>query len=90
MNNSAASNDAAPSTPKLGGAERRAAEKELSAIDRRLTKLAALIHTAHERIASHDQNDFAGLGGLTAALEEHEAEVARLEDRWLQLGELLA
>ena len=90
MNNAAASNDAAPSAPKLGGAERRAAEKELSAIDRRLTKLAALIHTAHERIAAHDQNDFAGLGGLTAALEEHEAEVARLEDRWLQLGELLA
>ena len=88
--NSSDSKEAAPSTPKLGGAERRTAEKELSAIDRRLTKLAALIHTAHERIATHDQNDYAGLGGLSAALEEYEAEVAKLEDRWLKLGELLA
>ena len=75
---------------KLAGAERRNAEKELSAIDRRLVKLATEIRTSHERIAAHDQGDYAGLGGLTAELEGHEAEVARLEDRWLELGELLA
>ncbi len=74
----------------LAGAERRNAEKELSAIDRRLVKLAAEIHTSHQRIAAHDQSDYAGIGGLTAELESHEAEVARLEDRWLELSELLA
>ncbi|NLA09232.1 MAG: ABC-F family ATP-binding cassette domain-containing protein, partial [Microbacteriaceae bacterium] len=80
---------AAAAQPALAGAERRAAEKELSAIDRRLVKLADEIRASHERIAAHDQSDYTGLGGLTAELEAREAEVARLEDRWLELGELL-
>ena len=84
-----ASGAAQAAPPALAGAERRAAEKELSAIDRRLGKLADEIRACHERIAAHDQSDYTGLGGLTAELEAHETEVARLEDRWLELGELL-
>jgi len=84
-----AAGDAPAAPPALAGAERRTAEKELSAIDRRLVKLADEIRACHERIAAHDQSDYTGLGGLSAELEAHEAEVARLEDRWLELGELL-
>jgi ABC-type multidrug transport system ATPase subunit len=81
--------DATPAVPALTGAERRNAEKELAAADRKLAKLATEISAAHERLAAHDQSDYAGLGALTDALRELEASVADLETRWLELSEHL-
>lgn len=78
-----------PSAPALGGAERRALEKEQSAIDRRLEKLATAIRATHDRFAAHDQNDYEGLGRLQAELAALEAETEQLESRWLEIGEQL-
>jgi ATPase subunit of ABC transporter with duplicated ATPase domains len=73
--------------PALTGADLRNAEKEVSAIDRKITKLQAEIVTAHEALATHDQSDFTGLGELTALAAKLADEVATLEARWLLLSE---
>ncbi|TAM66030.1 MAG: ABC transporter ATP-binding protein [Microbacteriaceae bacterium] len=73
----------------LVGAQRRSAEKELASIDRKLSKLATQITTAHERLAEHNQSDYEGLGALTDALRDLERAVADLETRWLELSEAL-
>ena len=73
----------------LTGADRRNAEKELSAIDRKLVKTQSEIAAAHERLAEHDQSDYAGVGRLSQELQDKEASVADLETRWLELSELL-
>ncbi|NHI17371.1 ABC-F family ATP-binding cassette domain-containing protein [Microbacterium excoecariae] len=75
--------------PGLSGAERRAAEKELSAIDRKLANLRADAARIHDRMAAHDQEDFVGLGALNDDLRAIGAEVDALEERWLELGEAL-
>ena len=71
----------------LSGAELRAAQKELTAIERRLEKLAGQIDTAHQRLAEHDQGDYEGLQRLTGSLRELEGEVTELEERWMELSE---
>lgn len=73
--------------PALTGADLRNAEKEVSAIDRKITKLQAEILTAHEALATHDQSDFTGLGELTDLAAKLANEVATLEARWLLLSE---
>ncbi|OXE34976.1 MAG: hypothetical protein CGW95_16690, partial [Phenylobacterium zucineum] len=55
---------------KLTGAELRAAEKNLARVERALEKLAQDEERLHERMATHDQSDYAGL----AALVEEQAE----------------
>jgi predicted nucleic acid-binding Zn-ribbon protein len=79
----------AAAAPALAGAERRAAEKELSSIDRRLEKLQSQIAEQHERLARHDQSDYVGLGTLGDELAGLEASVAELETRWLEVSEAL-
>ncbi|ROS25219.1 ATPase subunit of ABC transporter with duplicated ATPase domains [Rathayibacter sp. PhB127] len=79
----------APAPSGLGGAERRTAEKEVSAIDRRLHKLTQLSAAVHEKMATHDPDDYDGILGLNAKLREHQDEAAGLELRWLELSELL-
>ncbi|MFO0930988.1 MAG: ABC transporter C-terminal domain-containing protein, partial [Gemmataceae bacterium] len=78
---------AAGSSGGLSGAELRAAQKELTAIERRLEKLSGQIDTAHQRLAEHDQGDYEGLQRLTGSLRELEGEVTELEDRWMELSE---
>ncbi|NYG99320.1 ABC-F family ATP-binding cassette domain-containing protein [Schumannella luteola] len=73
----------------LAGAERRAAEKELSAITRRLAKVDELVRAQHTAFAEHDQSDYEGLGTLQAQLATLESEAAELEERWLELSEQL-
>ncbi|MGR2753902.1 ABC-F family ATP-binding cassette domain-containing protein [Agromyces arachidis] len=80
---------AAAPGPALAGADRRAAEKELSSIDRRLEKLQAQIAEQHERLARHDQSDYVGLGALGDELRALEGAVADLETRWLEVSEQL-
>lgn len=75
--------------PALTGAALRAAEKELSALDRRLGKVSDQVAAKHEELARHDQSDYVGLGRLTEELRALEGEVADLETRWLELSEQL-
>jgi ATPase subunit of ABC transporter with duplicated ATPase domains len=73
----------------LGGAERRAAEKELSSYTRKLEKLDVQIRNLHADLARHDQGDYEGLGTLTAQLRELEAAVDEAETNWIELSERL-
>lgn len=86
---SAPAASAASVSTALTGAERRAAEKELSAIDRKITKLGTQIAGTHEKLAAHDQSDYEGLGVLSGQLREQENELSELETRWLELSEQL-
>ncbi|WP_061960915.1 ABC-F family ATP-binding cassette domain-containing protein [Demequina flava] len=72
-----------------GGAERRALEKELSAVERRMKRLERDAVKIHDQMAAHDQSDYETLGSFTAKLREFEAETAELEERWLELSEEL-
>ncbi len=80
---------AAPAAPALSGAERRAAEKELASIERRIEKLTAQTDALHVQLAEHDMSDYEGLAARNAELMAVHADVEQLEHRWLELGELL-
>ena len=79
----------APEKQGLGGSEKRAAEKELSSIERRLEKVAASVARVHDRMAAHDQGDIDGLRQLNDDLRALTDENDSLEERWLELGEQL-
>ncbi|KHO24298.1 ABC transporter ATP-binding protein [Mycolicibacterium setense] len=71
----------------LSGADLRAAQKELSALERRLEKLQQQINRSRTAMADHDQSDFEGLAVKVAAIRALEDEVAEVEERWFELGE---
>lgn len=73
----------------LSGAELRAAQKDLAAVERRLTRLAEQIEAKHHELAAHDQADHVGLATLTGELRALEDEVAEQEGRWLELSEVV-
>jgi ATPase subunit of ABC transporter with duplicated ATPase domains len=75
--------------PKADAADRRALTKELQAVERRMSRLAADIAKLHERMATHDQGDYAGVGRLAEELRALESENVELEERWLELSEQL-
>jgi ATPase subunit of ABC transporter with duplicated ATPase domains len=79
----------APAPAGLQGAERRVAEKELAAVERRMAKLQEQIDADRTALAEHDQSDYVGLGEKMAAIGALETELLTLEDRWLELGEQL-
>ncbi|WP_349864025.1 ABC-F family ATP-binding cassette domain-containing protein [Leifsonia sp. WHRI 6310E] len=83
---SAATGSAAPA---LGGADLRAAQKEVSALERRLGKLQQQIDKARTALADHDQADYVGLGAKMEAISAQEREVEELETRWFELTEAL-
>lgn len=78
-----------PAPEQMSGAQRRAAEKELAAVDRQLARLADRIAAKHTELAEHDQSDHIALTRLTQDLRNLEAEVAATETRWLELSEVL-
>ncbi|CAM2735090.1 ABC transporter ATP-binding protein [Mycobacterium intermedium] len=78
-----------PQQQAMSGAQRRAAEKELAAIDRQLARLAERIERKHNEIAAHDQSDHVGINRLTQELRALEDDVAAAEERWLALSEVL-
>ncbi|CAJ1497613.1 ABC-F family ATP-binding cassette domain-containing protein [[Mycobacterium] kokjensenii] len=80
---------AEPGSGPLSGAELRAAQKDLAAVDRRLAKLAEQIEAKHHQLAAFDQSDHVGLAELTRELRALEDEVAEQEARWLELSELV-
>jgi ABC transport system ATP-binding/permease protein len=73
----------------ISGAELRATEKEIAAIDRRLARLADQIAAKHQELAEHDQSDHVGITRLTEELRGLEDDVAGMENRWLELSEVL-
>ncbi|OUZ07319.1 ABC transporter ATP-binding protein [Aeromicrobium sp. PE09-221] len=73
----------------LSGAERRAVQKEIASVERRMERLAARVDILHERLAAHDQSDYEGLQTHTEELRTVEDEIAHLEERWLELSESL-
>ena len=81
---------AATGNPKVrSGAELRAAQKELAAVERRLARLADQIAAKHVELAEHDQSDHVGLTRLTKQVRTLENDVAALENRWLELAEIV-
>ncbi len=78
-----------PESAQISGAELRAAEKELGAIDRRLARLADQIAAKHRELADHDQSDHLGIARLTAQLRDLEGGVTELENRWMEVSEIL-
>ena len=73
----------------LSGAERRAAQKEVAAIERRLEKVGGRIAALQERMAAHDPSDYEGLRGLTEEVRALRLESDSLEERWLELSDRL-
>ncbi|MFS0854556.1 ABC-F family ATP-binding cassette domain-containing protein [Microbacterium sp. 179-I 3D4 NHS] len=80
-----ASSSATPSN--LDGAALRAAQKEVSALERRIQKLTQQVDAAKQALAEHDQSDYAGLGEKMTRISAQEAEVEELETRWFELTE---
>jgi ATPase subunit of ABC transporter with duplicated ATPase domains len=78
-----------PEPEHISGAELRAAEKELAAIDRKLARLADQIAAKHRELADHDQSDHVGITQLTEQLRAIEGEVAEQENRWMEVTEML-
>jgi ABC transport system ATP-binding/permease protein len=86
----AASSAARPSDSReISGAELRAVQKEIAGIDRRLARLADQIAAKHRELAEHDQADHIGITRLTQELHGLEDDVAGMENRWLELSEVL-
>ncbi|WP_125098783.1 ABC-F family ATP-binding cassette domain-containing protein [Leucobacter chromiireducens] len=79
----------AASAPKLSGAELRAAQKELAAVERKLEKLQQQIARDRDRLATLDQSDYTLLNAEMAKITALEAEVGELEESWLELSEEL-
>ncbi|MCU1479493.1 MAG: transporter ATP-binding protein [Subtercola sp.] len=84
------STSAAPTSPKLNGAELRNAQKELASVNRRLEKYGQQVNDIHARMAAHDQSDYTGLATLSSELDATQNTLSDLELRWLELSELLA
>ncbi|MEV5068588.1 ABC-F family ATP-binding cassette domain-containing protein [Microbacterium sp. LMI12-1-1.1] len=77
----------ASTSPSLSGADLRAAQKEVSALERRLEKLESQIGAARVALADHDQADYVGLGAEMARIGELEKERDGVEERWFELTE---
>ncbi|MCO5293450.1 MAG: ABC-F family ATP-binding cassette domain-containing protein [Homoserinimonas sp.] len=73
----------------LTGAEQHMARKELSATERKLERISERVADIHERMASYDQGDYEGLALLNSELRAADNEASRLEERWLELSEML-
>ncbi|WP_434142777.1 ABC-F family ATP-binding cassette domain-containing protein [Leucobacter sp. gxy201] len=86
---SSPSASATRSGPALGGAQLRAAEKELSAVERKMERLQADIAKSRDGLAALDQTDYQLLNLEMAKITALEDEVASLEERWLELSETI-
>ena len=74
----------------LSGSERRVLEKELASAERRMGKIVQLKRDIHAKMADHDQSDYEGVATLTDQLRKLDEENGALEERWLELSDLLA
>ena len=68
------------------GAERRAAEKEMGALERKISKLRAHADSARTAMADVDPADYMELSARMEKVRATEAEADALEERWLELS----
>ena len=87
MKSATPTGDTATSEPKLSGAEKRAAEKQLAAVERKLDKASKEIEKLNAEMAAHDQSDIGGLSDLGKKVNAKEAEIAELEEQWMEMSE---
>ena len=73
----------------LVAAERRTLTKELQAAERRMSRIIEMTAKVHDRMAAHDPDDYAGVAALAEELRALAAENAKLEERWLELSDIL-
>ena len=78
-----------PAVPALSGRELRDAQKEIASVERRMARLNADIAKSRDGLATLDQMDYQLLNVEMAKITAFEDEVAKLEERWLELSELL-
>jgi ABC-type multidrug transport system ATPase subunit len=74
---------------ELTNNETRALKKELAATERKLITLGLKVDAARDALQAADPTDYVALGDAQARLAEAEAEVAALEDVWVELSERL-
>jgi ATP-binding cassette subfamily F protein uup len=80
---------AAPAaTEKLSASEERDVKKELNRLERQMTKLNNQRDSIHEKMATH-ATEFAKVAELDDQLRELDAEIAVLEEAWLEAGSRL-
>lgn len=85
-----ASTTKAPRTSAgMSNAERQAAMKEFSSTERKLEKIPGQLLALEDRIQQHDQSDYDGLTVLAEQVLALKQKAAELENRWLELSELL-
>lgn len=73
----------------LSGAQERALRKEISAIERRLERLAQQVEAIHATMAAHDQSDYEAIAALNADLRALADEATQAEERWFAVSEQL-
>lgn len=71
----------------LSGADLRAAQKEVAALERRIAKLTQQVDAARAALAEHDQSDYAGLAREMESITAMQEEIAEAEERWFELTE---
>ncbi len=77
------------SAPVLSGAEQRAAEKELASLERRAERLKQQAADARAKLIDLDQSDYQLLAAEMAKIAALDDEASALEERWLELSDLL-
>lgn len=70
----------------LSGAERRAAQKEMGALERKVAKLRAQADAARQAMAEVDPSDYVELSARMEKVRAAETEADELEERWLELS----
>ncbi len=78
---------AEPEAPKLSGKAYADASRRVSAIERKLEKIATQKEQLEAQMAAHDPSDYAGLNELNGQLQALAAESDDLEAEWLDLSE---
>ena len=76
-----------PEAPKLSGKAYADASRRVSAIERKLAKIATQKEQLEAQMAAHDPSDYAGLNELNGQLQALAAESDGLEAEWLDLSE---
>ncbi len=76
-----------PEAPKLSGKAYADASRRVSAIERKLEKIATQKEHIEAQMAAHDPSDYAGLNELNGQLQALSAESDGLEAEWLDLSE---
>ncbi len=76
-----------PEAPKLSGKAYADASRRVSAIERKLEKIATQKEQLEAQMATHDPSDYAGLNELNGQLQALAAESDGLESEWLDLSE---